>query len=169
MTGIWQDSDHRPVTPAEADQEWTLRAHEVLVEVAGRWNRSIAYADLAAEVQRRTGIHTDMAIEDWLDDVLTEINSRCVEAGKPKLVALVDLPNTQRDDSAARIACYEAYGARKPREKTAPVRAGGRTRGETRPKKAPTRRTAKPEERVRPMCPTCFVELPATGICDTCD
>lgn len=169
MTGIWQDSDHRPVTLSEAKQEWTLRAHEILAEIAGRWNRSIGYDDLAGEVQRRTGIRTDMDSEDWLDGVLSEIDVRCVEAGKPKLVALVDFPGTARHDSEARIACYEAYGARKPREKAASTRSAGRTRRESEPKKAPSRRTVKPEERVRPMCPSCFVELPATGICDNCD
>lgn len=168
MTGIWQDSDHRPVTLAEARQEWTLRAHEILAEIAGRWNRSIGYDDLAGEIQRRTGIRTDMDSEDWLDGVLSEINSRCVEAGKPRLGALVELPGVPTDTDA-RFSCYEAYGARRPREKAASTRAGGRTRREAEPRKAPSRRTVKPEDRVRPMCPTCFVELPATGICDNCD
>lgn len=171
MTGIWQETDHRPVTASEATLEWTLRAHEILVEVAGRWNRSIAYDDLAAEVQRRTGIRTDMDAEDWLDDVLKEINTRCVEAGKPKLIALVDMPGvTSREASAARLSCYEAYGARKPREKAATTRtAGARTRRETEPRKAPAKRAVKPQDRVRPLCPRCFVELPSTGICDSCD
>jgi hypothetical protein len=33
---------------------------------------------------------------------------------------------------------------------------------------AKPRRTTKPEERVK-ICPTCFMALPATGICDNCD
>ena len=33
---------------------------------------------------------------------------------------------------------------------------------------AKPRRTPKPEERVK-ICPTCFMALPATGICDNCD
>jgi hypothetical protein len=33
---------------------------------------------------------------------------------------------------------------------------------------AKPRRTTKPEENVK-ICPTCFMALPATGICDNCD
>ena len=37
-----------------------------------------------------------------------------------------------------------------------------------RPAAKPRRPAAKPDERVK-VCPTCFMALPATGICDTCD
>ncbi len=33
---------------------------------------------------------------------------------------------------------------------------------------AKPRRTTKPEENVK-ICPTCFMALPATGVCDNCD
>lgn len=165
--GIWQQSDHRPVTAADAHREWTLRATEILSEVAGRYGRSIGYADLAGEVQRRTGIHTDMTPQSWMDDVLREVTDRCTEAGKPALAVLVDDPGRQANQ-VARAACYEAYGATMPRSSTGARRPSRpratRTSDETRP-----RRTNKVVERVRPVCPTCFVELPSTGVCDTCD
>ena len=53
VDGIWQETDHRSVNAGEARREWALHAHDVLEEVARRYGRSIAYADLAAEVQRR--------------------------------------------------------------------------------------------------------------------
>ncbi|MDO5499488.1 MAG: hypothetical protein Q4F67_07390, partial [Propionibacteriaceae bacterium] len=155
--GIWQDTDHRPVNATEAHREWTLRATEILVEIAGRYGRSINYGDLAGEVQRRTGIHTDMATETWLDDVLSEVTKRCVEAGKPALTALVDDAGVPAN-AAARSACYAAYDAKPPRAKGGrPSRARKpRTHDEPRP-----RRTTSVQDRKRPVCPTCFVEVPA--------
>lgn len=170
--GIWQESDHRPVTAAEATREWTLRAQEVLAEVAGRWGRSIEYADVAAEVQRRSGIRTDMAADTWLDDVLAEVDARCREASKPSLLALVDQPDASLSgENAARLACYEAYGAKPPRAPRASAgrSAGARPRATKAAGTTPTRKSPRREERPRPVCPTCFVELPGTGICDDCD
>lgn len=178
--GIWQETDHRPVTAAEASREWTLRAYEVLAEVAGRYGRSIEYADLASEVQRRSGIMTDMPWSLWLDAVLTEVGHRCQEAGHPSLVALVhDGPAASKLQSDARLACYQAYGAKMPAGRVrgsaggrSPGRTshGGRSRssgGTLRPEPAPKR--TRPPQRERPVCPTCFLELPATGVCDSCD
>jgi len=36
-------------------------------------------------------------------------------------------------------------------------------------KSAAARKPRKPEPPPRPICPTCFLQLPATGRCDTCD
>lgn len=161
---IWQATDHRPVTAAEAHREWALRAHEVLAEVAGRYGRSIGYSDLGGEVQRRAGILTDMDPDTWLDDVLADVGNRCSESGKPSLTALVDVPYARsRQNSDARLACYQAYGAKVPNER-AP-----RTPGTRATRKPAAKRPVKLEDRVRPICPTCFVELPGTGVCDTCD
>lgn len=167
--GIWQEIDHRPVPAAEAGREWTLRASEVLAEVAGRYGRSIEYADLAGEVQRRTGIMTDMPGSLWLDDVLTEVGHRCQEAGRPSLVALVDDGTAaSRPLSEARLACYQAYGAKMPAGRVRGP-AGGRSPG--RPSHGEPRQTpgSRPPQRVRHVCPTCFLEMPATGVCDSCD
>lgn len=167
--GIWQSIDHSPVTAAEADREWTLRATEILSEVASRYGRSIEYADLGTEVQRRSGILTDKALETWLDDVLREVARRCSEAGKPALNVLVD-GDGSRVDPAARVSVYEAYGAKLPKARSPraarPTRSpskGAADSGER------TKRATKPVERRRPVCPTCFVELPSTGVCDNCD
>lgn len=165
--GIWQSIDHSPVTAAEADREWTLRATEILVEVASRYGRSIAYADLGAEVQRRSGILTDMALETWLDDVLREVGRRCTEAGQPALNLLVD-DSGSRVDPAARVSIYEAYGARMPKARTPRTTKGPRSRGRAADAQERPKRVTKPVERRRPVCPTCFVELPSTGVCDNC-
>jgi hypothetical protein len=166
--GIWQATDHRPVTAQEARREWALVAHDILEEVARRYGRSVAYADLAGEVQRRSGIATNLELSSWLDDIISEVDVRCNESGEPRLIALIDRPGVARTGEvpAARLACYEAYGAKIPTRKAS--RGAGRTRSAT-PAAPPTRKRAKVQERVRPICPRCFVELPATGICDNCD
>lgn len=185
------------MSAAEADREWTLRATEILVEVAGRYGRSIAYADLGAEVQRRSGIVTDRDLENWLDAVLSEVGRRCAEAGQPPLNVLVD-DGADSVAESVRASVYSAYGAKMPKARVSRASQGGTARtsrasqsgtaranrasqggaagrtspaGERSPRtSAPTtRRTVKPEERRRPVCPTCFVELPATGICDDCE
>jgi hypothetical protein len=43
------------------------------------------------------------------------------------------------------------------------------TRASTRKKTAAPRKPKKPELPPRAVCPTCFLQLPATGRCDTCD
>lgn len=164
--GIWQETDHRPITAQEAHREWALVAHDILEEVARRYGRSVAYADLGGEVQRRSGIATDLELSSWLDDVLTEVSERCNESGEPRLIMLIDRPGVAQSSGvpAARLACYETYGAKIPARK--PTRSAGRSRTST---AAPAPKRTKVQDRVRPICQRCFVELPATGICDTCD
>lgn len=168
MQGIWQATDHRPISAQEAHREWALVAHDILEEVARRYGRSVAYADLAGEVQRRTGIATDLELGNWLDDVLTEVAERCKDSSEPRLVVLVDRPGVAHTSEipAARLECYEAYGAKIPAKKT----SRGATRSRTTTSSvAPARKRAKVQERLRPICQRCFVELPSTGICDNCD
>lgn len=167
--GIWQTTDHRPVSATEAQREWALRAHEVLEEVAGRYGRTVAYADLATEVQRRAGIATDLDPADWVDDVLSAVAARCQEAGEPRLIALVERPHATQAHTitADRLACHQAYGAKMPAERT--TRRTTRSRSSSGSSAPAVRKPVKPEDRVRKVCPSCFVELPSTGICDDCD
>lgn len=91
------------------------------------------------------------------------------------------------DDQAAheRLSCYrhwEATGL--PRDggtalRTAHFTPARRkaTSGSTRrtsprttaPRKPATRKAARPEPRPTRLCPTCFTEVPASGVCDYCD
>lgn len=165
------------MTAGEATREWALHAHDILEEIAPRYGRSIAFADVAHEVQRRSGIRTDLPAASWLPDVLSEVATRCQESGEPRLTEFVDPPGQAPSSivSAARLEAHQAYGAKIPNP-DAPARrrtprakasaAAGGTRSTTRAPKAS--RPTPIEERRRPVCPTCFVELPATGICDDC-
>ncbi|HEX5096604.1 MAG TPA: hypothetical protein VFX21_11345 [Acidimicrobiia bacterium] len=51
---------------------------------------------------------------------------------------------------------------------SAPKSTATRTRA-TRAKAPAPRRPKKPDLAERPVCPTCFLQLPATGRCDNCD
>lgn len=172
MAGIWRELDRTPVTAGEATREWALHAHDILEEIAPRYGRSIAFADVAHEVQRRSGIRTDLPAASWLPDVLSEVATRCQESGEPRLTEFVDPPGQAPSEvvSAARLAAHQAYGAKIPNPDAPARRRTSRSKSAT----GAASRTTKParptpiEERRRPVCPTCFVELPATGICDDC-
>ncbi|WP_179251273.1 hypothetical protein [Enemella evansiae] len=177
MAGIWRELDRTPVTAGEATREWALNAHDILEEIAPRYGRSIAFTDVAHEVQRRSGIRTDLPPASWLPDVLSEVATRCQESGEPRLTEFVDPPGQTPSSvvSAARLEAHKAYGAKLPnpdapaRRRTTRAKATTGTRASSgTPRPAKAARPTPIEERRRPVCPTCFVELPATGICDDC-
>ncbi|WP_094362528.1 hypothetical protein [Enemella dayhoffiae] len=167
MAAIWRDLDQTPITAREATREWALMAHDILEEIAPRYGRSIAFDDLAHEVQRRSGIMTDLPTLQWVPDVLTEVGDRCQESGEPRLTELVDAPGNRSTDAVtpARLECHQAYGAKIP-DFDAPNRRSSRGA------RSATTRTPRPkaaEPRRRPVCPSCFLEVPESGICDNCD
>lgn len=62
---------------------------------------------------------------------------------------------------------FEVAGSSAPAAaRRAPARAAA-PRKAAAPKAPSTRRTTE-DERPAPVCPTCFMTLPATGVCDTC-
>jgi hypothetical protein len=75
--------------------------------------------------------------------------------------------------STAVILRKRGFEVTDPSAPAAPARATRAAKAPRVPKepKAPratTTRRAAEEERPAPVCPTCFMTLPATGICDTC-
>lgn len=62
---------------------------------------------------------------------------------------------------------FEATGATADAPAPRPARASARTATGTATRTAPTRRASEPE-RPAAICPTCFMALPATGVCDSC-
>ncbi|MBO9569596.1 MAG: hypothetical protein J7503_12315 [Cellulomonas iranensis] len=65
---------------------------------------------------------------------------------------------TQPGGAPAARTSTRAAAPKAPRAPRAPRAAAAPT----------TRRAAAPEEKPAPVCPTCFMTLPATGVCDTC-
>ena len=121
-----------PVTLDAAHAIWAAVAREVLEATSS--TASVAYSDLARQVQQRSGVYTRTPAAEWLPALLAEL-------GDPDLTARARpdaLPTATRAKSAA-------------------VR---------RPRAAPA--TRKREEAPPAICPTCFMQLPASGRCDTC-
>lgn len=181
---------------AATEEVWLPLAREALARVATAPYAVITQADFAEEIQSRSGIHANAALTKWLGRFLERMAGVCRELGEPPLPALVvaadngkvgpaydavltalGLPpadtGRERERLAAehRVECYRWAGA--------PTPAGGWTaRGSLRAstgggERAPRRtgapratRAAAPEPAA--TCPSCFMQLPATGVCDYC-
>lgn len=120
----------------------------------------------------------------WIGDVLGRVSADCARRGEPLLSALcvntegsvgegyrgavIDIRGElvgDVDDHAAseRLACYRYFGAELPDD-------GGRP--QLTPRIRASRTTARKVAAAaspRPTCPTCHLQLPATGVCDNCD
>jgi hypothetical protein len=162
---------------------WTPIARSTLEGVARNYNSTISYSDLAEEVQCRSGIRTRMLMHYWIGDVLGRVARDCYANGQPLLSALCvhqdgtvgdgyawALGETYGDAPAdldmhaakERLKCYRHFGASLPPDGGKPALT---------PKLAARRRVAATragKERRRPVCPTCHLELPLSGQCDTC-
>lgn len=79
----------RYVTPAAAHRYWAKHAYEILVETAGRYNAVITYADLAEEVQRRSGLWTKAQLRNWIGGLLRDLAKVSHLRGEPALTSLV--------------------------------------------------------------------------------
>lgn len=181
--GTWRDSDGARVHFADARRIWADEAREVLLEVAGRYHAYITYAELGRAVQDRAGVRTRSLLTNWIGDVLGQVAQDCGRRGEPILTALcarqdetvgVGYAEAVRgvygftpddpDQHAAeeRLACYRAFGAEMPPDGGRPALTArvGRARAEA--------VRARQVERPAASCPTCFMQLPASGRCDTC-
>lgn len=182
-------TDERWVKPTEATSEWAAVAGEVLTEVAGHYLGLITYVDLAEQVQARTGLRTRAPYRSWIGSVLAAVVAQCRADGLPPLSSLVvyrvdsDVA-VEEGTTLARFACYRRFAADVPVEAVAEADALARAKEEAEtPRQRPARQprapraprastsTAKPKpaEEAPKICPTCFMQLPASGICDNCD
>lgn len=169
----------------ESRERWAQEAYSVLRDVARTYHAVITYKELGTEVQERSGIHTRAPLQYWIGAVLGKVVREAHRRGDPPLTALVvhsddgmvgdgykevlevagqppvhDALDRERHAAEARLDCYRRFGATLPRNGGVPALA---------PKFQATierrrARTAEPP----PVCRGCFVQLPATGICDSC-
>jgi hypothetical protein len=181
--GTYRVIDLEPVPAEAAKASWAEQARVHLLQVAQVYQELITYKELADEVQQHTGIRTSLLMRNWMGDVLTLVAQDCGRRKEPILSALCVTAEglvgdgyaaairTVRGESPAdsdqhaaveRLACYRHFGADLPAD-------GGRPaltpKVEARRNRAMAQR---PEVRGRP-CPTCFVEVPVSGSCATCD
>lgn len=179
-----QAAGDRWVGVNEGAEAWAGAAREILTEVAGHYLGVVTYADLAEQVQSRTGLRTRSPYRSWIGGVLARVVASCRADGLPPLSSLV----AHRADGGiepeegtveARFACYRRFADDVPAESIALADEAARVKKiaveeaarERRPKAqaaAPrTRRQSAPEEPPK-ICPSCFMQLPSSGICDSC-
>ncbi|MER5386301.1 hypothetical protein ABT040_39725 [Streptomyces sp. NPDC002688] len=169
----------------ETRERWAQEAYSVLVGVAGSYHAVITYKELGTEVQERSGIHTRAPLQYWIGAVLGKVVREAHRRGDPPLTALVvhsddgmvgegykevlevagqppvhEVLDRERHAAEARLDCYRRFGAALPSGGGVPALAP-RYQATIERRRA---RTAEPP----PVCRGCFVQLPATGVCDSC-
>lgn len=175
------------VDAAEAEAAWAARAPEVLAEVAKGYQALITHTDLAARLQADTGIRTRSNPQTWLGRVLAVAAADDVAQGRPPLTSLVvhrtngtvgepynevlrvtgqqpidDEVARERHAAEARMECYRWAGANLPAD-------GGNSALSPRYDMVLSRGRKKARQEAEPdVCPTCFMAIPPTGVCDNC-
>jgi len=177
--------DAAEVGPEETQSAWAAAARTVLLDAAHSYRSVVSQKDLAAAVQEGSGIHTDRRVHYWIDDVLAAVARDNAARDEPLLSALcvnressvgaaygtvvLELTGEAPEDpdehaARERLACYRHFEA-------ADLPADGGTSALV-PQLANARaRVRKAAIAMRPVrtCPTCYMELLPTGMCDTCD
>lgn len=172
-------------TGHEAREAWSAEAYSILVEVTRTYHAVITYKKLAEEIQSRTGIRTRTLLHNWIGPILGKVVREADHRGDPPLTALVvhtddgkvgsgykevlavageppveDEMAREYHAANARLACYRHFGAALPP-------GGGKPALASRLQVAVERRRARVDKPPQ-ICDSCFVQLPSTGICDSC-
>jgi hypothetical protein len=188
--GYWRESDGSTVAVSQAHIVWTRAAYPALVDVASRYHAVITYAELAEAVQQASGVRTSVNQRHWIGKVLALVVREAHRRGDPPLTALVvhaadgmvgtgyqdvlavagqppilDEMDRELHAAAARLACYRHFGADLPADGGIPALA---PRLKTTVTRKAAAATAAAPPRPPAICPTCFLELPATRVCDSC-
>jgi hypothetical protein len=194
VTGSWRETSE--VGPEATREAWAAAARERLLEAARRYRATVPPAEMAIEVQRRSGIRTRQLWHHWLDEVLGLVALESSRLEEPLLVSLCtddagrvtdgyavavlaaygERPETPNAHAAKeRLECYryfEAAGLPADGGSVEPPKSAPAVRTVTKraaaPRKTATKRPTKPADLPREICPTCFMALPRSGVCDNC-
>ncbi|MEV4721849.1 hypothetical protein AB0J94_32075 [Micromonospora noduli] len=183
--GYWRESGER-IRAQEAWDIWARHAYGVLIELAQTYHSTITYGELRDRLFAASGIRTSALLQNWIGEVLNRVIHESRRRGDPPLSALVvrtedgmvgggydevlrvaeELPvddEMAREEHAAdsRLACYRHFGASLPP-------GGGVAALAPKLQAVVQRRRAQAPPPRRPVCPTCFVQLPVSGTCDRC-
>jgi hypothetical protein len=176
----WRDA--ADVGMEESREAWAEAARPILIEVARHYHQVITYKDLAARIQRVTGVRSAQQMHYWIGDVLKRVSTESFNRGEPLLSALCvssdggvgeryatavaattgDLTDDGDDHAAVqRLACYRYFEA-------PDLPADGGTPALTPQLTARRARARKVRLAEAPIdvCPTCHTQLPATKVCD---
>jgi hypothetical protein len=168
-----------------ARAEWASAARPILVDAAKTYRAVVTHKELAEGVQALSGVQTEQRVHYWIEDVLAAVARDSASRDEPLLSALcvnregsvgasyaavvLELTGEEPadpDDHAAkqRLACYRFFEADDLPEgggisALVPQLANARARV----------RKAAAAARPAQTCPTCYMQLLPTGVCDTCD
>ncbi|WP_433281144.1 hypothetical protein [Micromonospora sp. CA-244673] len=184
--GYWRESGES-VGAEEAWDIWGRHAYDILVGVARRYHAVITYKELGDQVQARSGIRTSALLHNWVGSVLGRVVHEAHRRGDPPLTALVvhtddgkvgvgykevlqvageppveDEMDRERHAADARLSCYRTFNAA-----GLPPDGGSPALAPTLEAAVKRRRALAPKPR-QPTCPTCGVQLPVSGDCDSC-
>lgn len=169
---------------------WVPVGYRVLQETAARYDAFITSGDLAARVQEESG-RSGGARPTWVGQLLELVAMQAARTGDAPLASLcvqsdlgvgdrysrilaasgssvastADLEQRAAED---RLECYRRYATDLPEDGGRPRVPLRTPRARTSTSPAAPRRAKTPERPAPAVCPTCFMQLPATGICDTC-
>lgn len=184
--GTWSEADGTEVSYEDAVVAWKAAAVPYLEGVAGTYGSFVTYKEFGEAVQEASGIRTRLLLHHWTSKVLAAVTESSAP-DEPMLTALVvrqdqgmgagyakaagardgAVPDDPELHAAReRLACYGRYGATLPSNggeprftpRVAAVRSGRLASG-----------AARPDPPKRPACPTCFLSLPASGLCHVCE
>lgn len=179
--GIYREEDSSRVSLADAIRAWAVIALDELIDTAHKYDAVVTYKELAMLVQDESGIRTRMLLTNWIGKLLEEVAVLARDRGEPPLTALcvrqdgtigegyarapksvADRPGEDIEYYAAehRLLCYQKYAKDLPPD-------GGQPRLTPAERARRSRRTA-PTPPVSVTCINCFVNLPATNVCDEC-
>ena len=173
--GFWHEPEGTPTSETIALETWARTARDILVRVAGTYHAVVREPELAEELQATSGIRTTRHHDRWLPKVLAPVAVLCERKGEPPLTSLVVGTSDDLEAARRRLECYRWAGSA-PADGGVPAQLPGTApKRPTRVRTASTSSTRRSSPRVAKtdqpvaVCPTCFMALPATGICDNCD
>ena len=154
--------------------------------MAHTYHAVITYKALAEKIQESTGIRTRSLLQNWIGPVLGKVVREAHRRGDPPLTALVvhtddgmvgegykevlevageppveDVLDRELHAARSRLECYRRFGATLPPNGGVPALA-------PRHQESIERRRVRSEKPTQ-ICPRCFMQLPSTGACDSCD
>lgn len=176
-----------PLTQELAEDAWTPEVHRILTRVAGTYQGLIEYAELGAEVQAASGIRSSRPVRSWIAPVLRRLARENHRRNEPALTALVvhktdgtvgvgydealtvagiapivDPLAREKHAAEARLDCYRWADAAIPA-------TGGRAALSPRFEQIQARLRKERRAAEQPtICTSCFMAVPATGVCDNC-
>jgi len=181
LPGTFRIADGSRVAFSDAMAAWIPLANDELVATARRYGAVITYLELSERVQEVSGVRTRTLLTNWIGKMLEEVARQAKGNGEPPLTALcvhqdgtigpgyarapkstIDEPGEDIEYFAAehRLLCYRKFAWDLPADGGQPALT--RAEYERRARRSAQRPVP------RPVCPTCFTELPSSVRCDYC-